>query len=198
MLDVEGVLLGKGVVLVVPLGRHAEVPAVDMSVVEDREQALHVSVAFGEHSAREVLGRLLGNAVSRHGRRDRKNLRISHRGLSSDRKGSFSGTAQLLRKTYWERRFRSVLFQSIAGRLLSSGRYSDLSSSTANSSGELATSRRLSSAKVFGTPKRFMIAWPALEKIWCRKGFKTLGSWSICIPSRRSSISFLENLKYGR
>jgi hypothetical protein len=53
----------------------------------------------------------------------------------------------------------------------------------------------LSSANVFGTPKRFITAWPVLEKIWRVKGFSTAGSWSKWMPSRFSSISASENRK---
>ena len=59
-----------------------------------------------------------------------------------------------------------------------SGFYSVLSRSTARSSGEPATSLRLSSPSVLGTPKRFITAWPVPEKIWRVKGFTTRGSWS--------------------
>jgi hypothetical protein len=55
----------------------------------------------------------------------------------------------------------------------------------------------LSSARVFGTPNRFITAWPVLLKIWRRKGLTTAGSLSMWMPSRRRSISSSEKRKYG-
>src|SRR3712207_4456484 len=131
MLDIEGVLLGEGVILVEPLGRHAEVAAVYLHVVEDRQEALDVFIDPGEHCAREVPGRALSHAMFGHRRCHREHSRVRGRHLYAPSRSSavlglrvcsskpVSGTAQVLRKTYWEGRLRWLLVQSMVGRRFS-------------------------------------------------------------------------------
>src|SRR5919107_2197010 len=81
VLDVEDVLLGEGVILVEPLGRHAEAATVYLYVVEDRQETLDVLVDTGEHGACEVLGRPLGHAMFGHRGRHREDSWVRQRHL---------------------------------------------------------------------------------------------------------------------
>src|SRR5829696_2198732 len=148
VLDVEDVLLGEGVILVEPLGRHAEAAAVYLYVVEDRQETLDVLVNPGEHGVCEVLGRPLGHAMFGHRGRHREDSWVRQRHLHAPSRSP------------------AVL--------------------------------RLSSTRVSGTPKRFMMACPLSENIWRPKGFRVRGTWSRCMPSLFSSIFLSENLKYCR
>jgi hypothetical protein len=65
MLDVEGVLLGEGVVSLEPLCRYAEVAVLYVYVVEDREQPLDVTVPAREHAPGKRLRFLLPDPVGR-------------------------------------------------------------------------------------------------------------------------------------
>jgi hypothetical protein len=127
VLDVEGVLLRKAVVLFEPSRRHAEVPAVYVRVVEDLQKALEIPVSTGEHPAGELFDLFLPDPVRRKGGCDRENsgIEIAQRfsgwesvGRAS---GSVSGSSQVLRKTYCEGRLRCRLDQSMEGLRCSSG-----------------------------------------------------------------------------
>ena len=77
VLDVEGVLLGK-VVLLEPLHGHAEVAVLDVDVVEDGDQALEVPVRLGEHA----LANRASPCPARWGGRAVATERILGRGLA--------------------------------------------------------------------------------------------------------------------
>ena len=109
VLDIQGVLLGKGVVLLETLHGHAEVAVLDVDVVEDGDQTLEVPVRLGEHAPREPLGLALPHAVGRQGGRDREDSGRELAQLVADpvsRATSGSGCSHVLRKTYWETRLR--------------------------------------------------------------------------------------------
>src|SRR5215211_1661427 len=126
VLDVESILLGESVVSLEPLYGHAEVAALYLDVVEDREQPLEVTVPAREHAPGERLSLLLPDAVGWQSAGDGEypwcvqgsTGRVC---VAKSSSASGSGCSQVLRKTYCEIRLRWRLDQSMVGLRCSFG-----------------------------------------------------------------------------